>query len=136
MKTHHLKFRMAKDDVSKIKSKAMNTFLGDCTLGKNPTDQEVISLIKIYLNNIDKTEKMAGVTEVTKIEREMFMEYMPQSISEDDIKRLLARSPQVSLRMSDIGKIMALCKDEAKHLNKLFDGNVVKKVIADAQQKV
>lgn len=129
MKTHHLKFRMAKDEVSKIKSKAMNTFLGDCTLGRNPTDQEVISLIKIYLKNIDKTESVIGPTLVTKTEREMFMEYMPKTLTEEDVKRVLARSPQVSLRMADIGKIMAICKEEAKLLNKLFDGNIVKKVI-------
>lgn len=59
----------------------------------------------------------------------MFMQYLPQVFSEDDVKRLLAKSPEVSLRPSDIGKIMKLCKDEANRLNKLFDGNIVKKVI-------
>lgn len=129
MKAHHLKMRMAKTDVSKIQANAMSTFLGDNTLDRDPSDNDVISLIKIYIKNIDKTEAIAGVTEKTKIERDMFMQYLPQVFSEDDVKRLLAKSPEVSLRPSDIGKIMKLCKDEANRLNKLFDGNIVKKVI-------
>jgi uncharacterized protein YqeY len=88
---------------------------------RDPTDEEVISIIKKGLEGIAemlKHEKEYDKAHVLIVERDLLTKFMPTQLSELEIKTLIENAA-----LDNLGKIMGLFK---KNFQGKYDGNVVR----------
>lgn len=104
---------------SQITSLLLSTFISDIekiekTYKKTITEQEIISLIKQYLKGINDTEKVAGITEKTSVEREVLTSFLPPQKSEVELTALIDAAIQTvsATSIKEFGKVMAIIKKD------------------------
>lgn len=69
--------------VGEVNSKAKN----EC---RAVTDDDVIKTIKKFIEGLDTTEKLVGITEATALERNLLTPYMPIMMSVDEVNSILS----------------------------------------------
>lgn len=69
--------------VGEVNAKAKN----EC---RAVTDDDVIKTIKKFVEGLDTTDKLVGVTDATALEREILAPYMPIMMSVDEVKSILS----------------------------------------------
>jgi uncharacterized protein YqeY len=69
--------------VGEVNAKAKN----EC---RAVTDDDVIKTIKKFIDGLDETDGLVGVTEATALERKLLTPYMPIMMSVDEVKYILS----------------------------------------------
>jgi len=96
---------------------------------RDPTDEEIISVVKKGLEGIAEMLKHAKGIEVAPliIERDLLQKFMPTQLSELEVKTIIENAA-----LDNIGKIMAVFKNN--YAGK-YDGKLVSKLAAEFLSK-
>lgn len=113
LKDLHKNARIARNEVE---SNLWGYLIGECTrLVKNPTTEEVLHVLKKYVNSISSFDN-----ETNKQEIELIKPLLPQMLSEDEIKQIIIDNIEL-----DFG---ALMKHFKANYNGKFDGKLIKQI--------
>lgn len=104
---------------SQITSLLLSTFISDIekiekNYRKTISEQELISLIKQYLKGISETEKVAGESEKTRVEKQVLTSFLPPQKSEAELNALIEDAIKATSATSikEFGKVMAIIRKD------------------------
>lgn len=81
--------------VGEVQAKAKN----EC---RPVVDEDVVKTIKKFIDGLNITEQHAGITEATKLERALLMEYMPTMMSIEEIRSILSSGGVSSVKDAQV----------------------------------
>lgn len=126
--------RIKKDQLQARKDKktraaaSLTCVIGDAQqVSKEPTDEQVIAVIRKHVKNLNETMKVALDKTDIAIEITFLSQYLPQTFTDADIGLMIGN---LLVAHDDLttGIVMGYVKKEAQAQGKMFDGAQVKRV--------
>lgn len=126
--------RIKKDQLQARKDKkprsasALTCVIGDSQqVSKEPTDDQVIAVIRKHVKNLNETMKVAVDKTDIAIEITFLSSYLPQTLTDAEIGLMVANM-LVAHDNLNVGMVMGYVKKQAQAQGKMFDGAQVKRV--------
>jgi len=129
-----LDFMKTKNPTSEIKALLLSSFIGDIekqqkNYKRELSTLEIVQLVKQYIKNITETEKVAGISNKTSIERDVLMGFLPPQKTQEELKQLIDQlCVQVNATsIKEFGKVFgALRKDHDGTYDNEFASTYIK----------
>lgn len=127
----------ARKSGNKIAALVLTTLISECEVvgkknNREPTDEETISTIKSFLNNLDIViTSFAGTTDPRVLtacaERDLLKMYLPHQLSEEQLTTIITGYFDIlgEKNIKQMGKIMGMLKTEYPGQ---FDGGLASKI--------
>lgn len=97
---------------------------------RESTDEEVLKVIKSFVKNVKFNIEKAGSSDQTNMELSILESFMPQQMSEDELRSIITGyvSSMGEVSMKQMGSIMGKLKGE--HDGK-YDGQMASKIVRE-----
>ncbi len=123
----------ARKEKNQIKSSLLSTVLSQVKLlaiddhHREPTDHDVIQVVKKFLKNIEENIQLGEQGRLTSDayeqalkEKEILLEYLPKQLSEEELKEIIRKS-----NAKNIGEVMKFLKE---NYPEQYDGKLASKL--------